>query len=163
MRLLLAFAVMAGAAFAAVHPHLKEVNTVYLLPMSNSLDQYLATTLTEQGVLQVVTDPHKADAILTDKIGEAFEQKMNELFPPPKAKEETSEAASSQSNDDAWAQPAQRLGSFSRGRGTLFLVDRQTGNVLWSTYQPVRSSRPEDVSRRANEITHRLKKDRKAK
>lgn len=160
MRLLLALAAIAGVAFGAENPHLKEVKTVYLLPMSNSLDQYLATKLTEESVLQVVTDPHKADAILTDKIGEGFQQKMDELFPPPEPKK----ADNQDSEDkDAWNKPVQRVGSFSRGRGTLFLVDRQTGNVLWSTYEPVRSSQPDDVNRRAAEITHRLKKDRKAK
>ena len=30
--------------------------------------------------MQVVTDPQKADAILTDHIGPAFEQKLDELY-----------------------------------------------------------------------------------
>ena len=37
-------------------------------------------------VLQVVTDPQKADAILTDHLGESFEQSLDDLYAPkPKA------------------------------------------------------------------------------
>ena len=38
---------------------LGDIKTVYLLPMSNGLDQYLAQQLTAGAVLQVVTDPQK--------------------------------------------------------------------------------------------------------
>ena len=52
----------------------RSVKTVYLLPMANGLDQYLASRLTSESVFQVVTDPKKADAVLTDHVGEGFEQ-----------------------------------------------------------------------------------------
>ena len=61
--LLLLLASVAGAA------GLDDIKTVYLLPMTNGFDQYLAIRLTTGVVLQVVTDPEKADAILTDRIG----------------------------------------------------------------------------------------------
>src|SRR5678809_764458 len=60
-----------GALFtiSGAHAQVFGVKTVYLLPMAGGLDQYLALQLTSGGVLQVVTDPKKADAILTDGIG----------------------------------------------------------------------------------------------
>ena len=65
---------IAAAALAismsALAAGLDDVKTVYVLPMSNGLDQYLAAQLTSGSVLQVVTDPHKADAVLTDHLGQ---------------------------------------------------------------------------------------------
>ncbi len=46
----------------AVNAEVAGVKTVYVLPMTGGLDQYLAFRLTSEGVLQVVTDPAKADA-----------------------------------------------------------------------------------------------------
>ncbi len=142
-------------ALGAANPDLKQIRTVYLLPMSNNLDQYLANRLTQSGLLQVVTDPHKADAIFTDKIGQSFEEKMEELYPPPappKSEENSAEK-------DPWGQPVQKLSSASKGRGTVFLVDRQNRNVIWSIYSPVGRTRPEDIDRRASEIARKLQKD----
>ena len=51
--------------------------------MSNSMDQYLANRLTSEGILQVVTDPNKADAVLTDRLGLGFEERLKQLYPPP--------------------------------------------------------------------------------
>lgn len=156
-----------GLALAAANPQLGNVHTVYLLPMSGSLDQYLATRLTQLGVMQVVTDPQKADAVFTDRIGEGFEQKMTELYPPPPAPAEQDKNkdkdAEEKKDDNPFDKPVQRIGSFSKGRGTIFLVDRQTRNVLWSTFLPVRNTRPEDTNRRADDIVERLRKDLKGK
>ena len=57
------------------------LRTVYVLPMAGGLDQYLAEWLTRDHVMQVVTDPKIADVVLTDRLGEAFEQKMAEIRP----------------------------------------------------------------------------------
>jgi len=82
---LLPFALLVGAAaFASENPQLKQVQSVYILPMGSGMDQYLANKITRLALFQVVTDPQKADAILTDRIGEAFERKFAELYPPPK-------------------------------------------------------------------------------
>ncbi len=59
---------------------LEGIKTVYLLPMASGLDQFLAVRLTTGSILQVVTDPQKADAILTDHIGASFEQRLDELY-----------------------------------------------------------------------------------
>lgn len=146
-----------GLAFAAKNPQLDAVHAVYLLPMSGSLDQYLATRLSQGGVFQVVTDPQKADAVFTDRIGKGFEDKMNELYAPAVKKSEEDE------DKDAWSKPAERVGSSSRGKGTVFLVDRHSRNVVWSIYLPSRSSRPDEVNARARQITDKLVKDLRQK
>src|SRR5215475_11536774 len=71
-----------GTAALLSAAELSEVRNVYVLRMSKGLDQYLANHLTNGHVFQVVTDPKLADAILTDQIGEGFQAKLDELFPP---------------------------------------------------------------------------------
>ena len=155
----------------AADPAVREVKAVYLLPMSNGLDQFLASRLTSEGVVQVVTDPLKADAVLTDKVGEALERKMHELYDPkpepPKpdpAKDEKKDEKTKESKAAKVTESAQmaRAGnsSWGRGRGSIFLVQRSTGNVIWSTVgQPKDSSAPQ-VRKTAAKITAQLKKDR---
>ncbi len=60
--------------------NLGDLKTVYLLPMPGGLDQYLAIRLTTGSILQVVTDPQKADAIFTDRIGSGLEETLAELY-----------------------------------------------------------------------------------
>lgn len=139
-------------------PALEQVRTVYLLPMGSGLDQYLANRLNEKGLVQVVADPQKADAIFTETLGEGLEQKLNELFPGSSAA-----AQPEASEKDPFGKPPRRAGGFSRGRGTVFLIDRATRSVLWSVYQPVKSSSPADTNRRAGEIARRFEKSLKSK
>lgn len=147
-------------AFAAKSPELEAVKKVYMLPMGGSFDQYLASQLTQAGFWQVVTDPQKADALFTDKIGEPFEQKMADLY-PPEVKETQAEEEKEEQDPSSGA--VQRVGSFSRGRGMVYLVDRGTRNVIWSIYSPIRSSRPDDVNRRAEGVVNKLRKDLRSK
>src|SRR5678815_4045532 len=70
-------------SITGAHAEIFGVKTVYVLPMAGGLDQYLALRLTSQGVLQVVTDPQKADAILTDGIGARLEASLTELYGTP--------------------------------------------------------------------------------
>src|SRR6476646_9144378 len=70
-------------SITGAHAQVFGVKTVYLLPMAGGLDQYLALQLTAGGVLQVVTDPKKADAILTDGIGARFEENLTQLYGAP--------------------------------------------------------------------------------
>lgn len=78
----------AGIAGAAAGGEIADVKTVYVLPMSNALDQFLAIRLTTGNVLQVVTDPQKADAILTDHLGAGLDKQLDNLYgaktPPPR-------------------------------------------------------------------------------
>ena len=142
-----------GSVFlgGAPRPELAQIHTVYLLPMSGGLDQYLAVRITEHSLFQVVTDPAKADAVFTDKIGAGFEDLVKTL--DAKNKPATT--------DDSYQRPT--MSPLSRGRGSLFLVDRKTGNVVWSLYQePVRTD-PVEMSRLAHKIASRLGKDLKGK
>jgi len=137
---------------AASNPQLAEVKAVYLLPMGGGLDQYLAIRLTENQLFRVVTDPNLADAIFTDRIGETFEERLAELYPEdkPKTEEEKKE------NENAWANQKVRSASFSRGKGTIFLVDRKTKDVLWSLYAPAKSTRVPDLNNNATKISKKL-------
>ncbi len=138
---------------AAPRPELAEIHTVYLLPMSGGLDQFLAVRLTEHSLFQVVTDPAKADAVFTDRIGSSFEDTLKTLVAHPKDKQQTT--------DDTYQRPT--MSPLSRGKGSLFLVDRKTGNVIWSLYEePVRTASV-DMSRLAQRIATKLSKDIKAK
>src|SRR5438105_4290906 len=103
-----------------VHPALPEVKRVYLLPMTSGLDQYIANWLTKAGRFEVVTDPANADAIFTDRLGPAFEQKWAELYPPPKTEDEENHENTHNADgsprsmiDDLAAPPPPRINSFS--------------------------------------------------
>lgn len=78
--ILSAFAVP-GSTQTGASRKLSEVQTIYVLPMSSGMDQYLASRLTRGHILQVVADPAKADALLTDHLGAAFEDSLKELYP----------------------------------------------------------------------------------
>ena len=135
---------------AASNPQLAQVKSVYLLPMGGGLDQYLAIRLTESQLFRVVTDPNLADAVITDRIGEAFEERLAELFPDPDKKEEKEE------DKNSWVNQKVRSASFSRGKGTIFLVDRKTRDVLWSLYSPAKSLRVKDLNGNATVISKKL-------
>jgi len=149
----------------AQQAELSRVRTVYLLPMGHGLDQYLAGRLTTLGLFQVVADPKKADAVFTDRLGESFEQRLEELFPAAPAGE--SKAAESKGAEGQSAQGARegavRPSTWGRGRGTVFLVDARSRAVLWSVYERPRDSSPEQVHRAAERIAARLKRDLKGK
>ncbi|MBI4877674.1 MAG: hypothetical protein HY822_23835 [Acidobacteria bacterium] len=171
--LALALAVF-GAPLAA---QLNTVQTVYLFPMASGLDQYLAHRLTAEGVFQVVTDPLKADAVVTDRLGEAFEARFTELYIAPEEKkraEEAKKAAEEAAKDkkdkqdkesaaqtgtgDVSDQAPVRASSFARGRGTLFLVERKSRAVVWSAYAPPKDSSSRELDRAAGRIVGSLKK-----
>jgi hypothetical protein len=143
----------AAVAFGA---DIGDIKTVYLLPMSSGLDQFLAIRLTAGAILQVVTDPQKADAVLTDRIGTAFEQKLDELYSPTTRKE-TQDGAFGDTGNRPTMQP------LSRGKGAIFLVDRKTRNVVWSTYAKPKNATPDAMHSLADHIAGRLEKDRKGK
>ena len=158
MRWLLALASFSVLALASVNPRLLEVKTVYILPMGSSMDQYLADRLTRFGKMQVVADPQAADAILTDRLGEMFEKKLDELYPPKKAEDEDEDEDAPKKGQEL-DQP--KAASFGRGKGTYFLVDRKTRNVLWSIYERPRNGSSEELNKTAERIVNHLKKDLK--
>ena len=142
---------------------LGRVQKVYLWPMSDSLDQFLAEQVATEGVFDVVVDPKRAQAILTDRISSKFLEGMEELFPTP---EEIAEATKEEEGADdpgsalAGAYRVERspIYSASRAEGAVFLVDVSTREVLWSTFLKGYDTTPKAMHRQARMVVMRLKK-----
>lgn len=164
------------------------VRKVYVMPMAKGLDQYLANRISNRKLFQIVTDPKLADAILTDAIGQNFQAQLENISPTPeppkpadvpakpekdkdkeKEKEKKAKAAAPDAGDDASSllsmfqdtegKSAAPISSFGRGKGTVFLVDAKSRQVVWSTFEPAKGVRNRDLDRTATEIVARLKKD----
>lgn len=155
---------------SAQNRQLLQARSVYILPMGSGMDQFLANRLTHFGKMQVVANPQQADAILTDRLGEPFEKKLDELYPPLEekeakdakdAKDEKDTADEASSGIDFKNDAPARATSFGRGRGTFFLVDRKTRNVLWSTYERPKNSSADELNRTAERVINSLKRDLK--
>lgn len=116
--------------------------------MANGLDQYLASRLVSSGVFHVTTDPKKADAVFTDRLGELFERRLEELIPA---------AEGAEAGEASREEGAVRISSISRAKGTIFLVDVRTRAVLWSTYERPRNTTPAELDRTARRIVEALK------
>jgi hypothetical protein len=178
---LLALAVVAAPLAA----QLNTIQTVYLLPMNNGLDQHLANRLAAAGVFQVVTDPLKADAVFTDRLGEAFEVRFAELYITPEEEKKRAEekkaraeekrarererkakglpaeeedAAEEQADSGKLVDKGAPRSTFGRGRGTLFLVERKSRSVVWSVFDAPRDSSPRELDRLAGRVAERLKR-----
>jgi hypothetical protein len=163
---------LGGLVLAAQSP-LQQIRTVYLLPMGHGLDQYLANRLTAEGVFEVVTDPRRADALLTDQLGAGFERRFEELIPreippeTPEAAEAKAARTDEQRKKDSDTELGDRLkqgsqtpiSSFSRGKGNVFLVNIKTRGVVWSLYERPKKVQPDDLNRTSARIVQRLKKD----
>jgi hypothetical protein len=193
-----AFACLALGADQPVQPELLQIKTVYMLPMHFGFDQYLANELVRGGTVRVVLDPAKADAVFTDRLGDAVEQKLNAMYPPPPkeapkpaaAAPDTAAAAAPDAATtpapvpDAGTKPtnsrssrksgapdssyfsiydaadgsgSRPQGSFSSGRGNIFLIDRHTRSVIWSYYEPPRSGQPADLKHTADHVAGAFK------
>jgi hypothetical protein len=139
------------------HPELMEVKTVYLLPMTYSLDQFLAIRLTKGGVLQVVTDPKLADAILSEHIGTALEEQMKSLYGEKKSDD------SADKDKDKPAGFSGPMAGGTRSKGAVFLLDRKTRSVIWSDYVRPKSAQPDELNHVADKIAGQLEKDKKVK
>ena len=171
---------VAGAA------ELTGVRTVYLMPMGHSLDQFIADRLTRMHVLQVVTDPAKADIVITDRVGAGLESRLKDLYPPPPAPG-VKEAAKEAPKDAAKSNPeppkagdappgssgplaafgdtsnkvaqAGSMATSGHGRGTIFLVDVKSSQVLWSIFETPKNNTPRALDRTAERIVKQLKLD----
>lgn len=189
------FLAVSGLVIAATVPpslELQQIRTVYILPMRLGFDQYLANQLAQSGLLRVVTDPKKADAVFTDHLGQTFEEKLDELNPPPKppppppeevapAPSKSTTDASKPSTDTVTTDaeppvtkpPAKKKkattpdtasdqntpprGSFSVGRGNVFLVDKNSRDVVWSTFEQLDSAQPSYLTHVATYVIKDLK------
>jgi hypothetical protein len=176
MKLFCALTVLAAAAFASVNPQLHQVKRVYILGMGSGMDQFLANQLTKEGVFEVVTDPLRADAIVTDNVGETFQKKLDDLYPPPpkpKAQAEPAPGATLDVGDNS-ADPklakkdaldgldfsgGSHSSSMGRGKGNFFVVDRNSRTVLWSVYERPKNSTPGELTKTAGKVVKQLKDD----
>ncbi len=175
MQRLLVLLAASGALLGAAD--LSAIRSVYVLPMARGLDQYLASKIVSEGPFQVVTDPKLADAVLSDRVGEALQAKLENIFPTPKSPEEieaekaakATEKDKDTEKDNSIAEglretagklesPAQNS-SFGRSKGNIFLVEAKSRVVLWSTYDPPKTTTARDLDRAASDIVSRLKKD----
>jgi hypothetical protein len=171
-----------GGAAAA---ELAGARTVYLMPMGHGFDQFIANRLIRMHVLQVVTDPAKADTVITDEVGATLEGRLEDLYPPPPDPEAVAaakakkEAAAKERAEKAEKQPgsvnqpppsilgdtvnkadrAGTMGVSGRGRGTIFLVDVKSRQVLWSVFDKPKSSNPHELDRTAERVVKLLKGD----
>jgi hypothetical protein len=136
---------LSGADFR----ELSRVHTVYILGMSNGLDQYLSNRLTSTGVVWIVLDPARADAILTDRLDETFWEWLNARYPLQ------SKAPLPPRGDDLRA--TESVGGNSRMRGNLFLIDPKSRLVLWSCYDQAKTTSAGELDRVAMRVTKRLK------
>lgn len=134
---------------------------VYFWPMRDALDHYLAEQITQEGVFQVVVDPKLADAVLTDRIDNKFLAGMNELFPLPKPEQadDSAKQEAEEPDPDTLYRPQQPPNrSTARSKGTLFLVDVKSRQVLWSTYLKEFYPSPNQLHKQARNVVARLKK-----
>ena len=169
-------------------------HSVYILQMSHGMDQYLANRLTNDHVFQVVTDPKVADIILTDHIGDTFEQQLDLLLNPEPVKKVDPEPAkkldpepvkkvdpppakdgekNADKNADKSAGPMLPFdtetklppvrSTFGVSKGTFFLVDPKSHQVIWSVYDLAKASDSKELDRTASDIVSRLKKDLNSK
>ncbi len=145
--------ILAAAAFC------QDGQSVYIMRMGSGFDQYLAAQLTTGKMMRVVTDPQKADFILTDRIGEAFEAKLAELYPPEKPPVEKKDAEKKDGEKEK--REPQVLPKMSTnmggGKGTVFLVDRKTKMVTWSTFLRPKNASPEELNRTARKVVEQMK------
>jgi len=150
-----------GADLAGVH-------TVYMMPMAHGFEQYLANTLTTEHVFVIVTDPKKADAVLTDHIGEALQERLDTMLkPPPPPKPEAALGGKDDLKDhkSSLAEPENKLdnpatnSTVGHSKGTIFLLDTKSRQVVWSTYELPKDSTSKESDRIASAIVSRLRKD----
>ncbi len=169
---------LSGFAGLAAAADLATVQNVYVLPMAKGFDQYLANRLYGGHLFQVVTDPKRADAVFTDRLGEGFQFQLETISPSPEAEKAAEEEKKEEKKDDAAAagglgglgamiggQTANKVSSpalnssFGRAKGTVFLVDAKSRQVLWSVYEPPKNTSSKELDHTAGDIVSRLKKD----
>jgi hypothetical protein len=156
MRWLLALAAIAAPLAAA---DLSSVGPVYFWPMNGALDQYVAEQAISESLFPVTVDPAQAKTVMTDHIDAKFFDGMNEVFAPKEAPATEADAESANGSIEAGL-AARRPANRPRGNphGTVFLVDVQTRQVVWSAYIGESDRRPKRLHREAKQVVGELRK-----
>lgn len=151
MRIAVLILLFAGAS--AVAADLGSAQPIYFWAMQGSLDQYLAEQAAAAGSVQVTVDPKMAKAIMTDRIDAPFLEAMDELF-PVEGREAPKKPEDSIEGDFQVSRPSNR--PKGTPKGTIFLVDVRTRQVLWSTFLGELDARPKSLHREAQKVIERL-------
>jgi hypothetical protein len=163
IKLILLLLVSCAAALSGAD--LGNVHTVYVLPMAHGLEQYLANVLTGEHVFVVVTDPKLADAVFTDHVGAALQEKLDTMLAPPAEKSQPKEGEKADEPKGTIFEPANKLenpassSTVGRSKGTIFLVGMKSREVLWSIYDLPKDATSKEMDRIASAIVSRLRKD----
>ena len=131
-----------SAADARLSPRFR---TVYILEMSNGLDQYLANRLTANRAVWIVLEPHSADAVLTESVDEGFWNWLSSTYPGAAG--------------EASRTPVIRRepGYATRRPGMVFLVDPRRRVVLWSASEMPKTTSATEMQGAADRIAAQLK------
>jgi hypothetical protein len=164
MRWLLLLAALTAPLMAA---DLSSIGPVYVWPMNGALDQYVAEQATSSGTFAVTVDPARAKTVMTDHIDAKFFEGMNEIFvdeaaiaaaAAAKSDDEEDEDAATGSIESGLAanRPANR--PRSSPKGTVFLVNIQTRQVIWSTFLGDFDRSPKKLHSKAAQVIGTLSK-----
>jgi hypothetical protein len=100
--------------------------------------------------------------------------KLEEIFPTPESEKPAPPAKSKDEKAGEEANPLlgdtvnklsnpEANSSFGRAKGTVFLVDAKSRQVVWSVFQPAKGATPKAMNSTANDIVSRIKRDLKGK
>ena len=152
---------------------LKDVKAVYLYPMVGGLDQHLANALTKDHIFRVVADPKLADAIFTDQLGQQFEYRVEHIKrdsmkaaapvapappPPPAASAGQQVPAGVVTTAATTAESEPHSSTFTKGKGTIFLVDAKSREVVWSDYRRPKNTSPQELEKTAKHLAMNITK-----
>jgi hypothetical protein len=112
-----------------------------------------------------------ADAVLSEHVGASLQETLDTMLavPPPEKPEpkagDKDDAKESKGPLGSLVEPANKLNNPSssstvgRSKGTVFLVETKSRQVVWSTYELPRDATSKELDRIASAIVSRLRKD----
>jgi hypothetical protein len=145
-------------ALAQPNVNLNQVQSVYIMPMSGGYHQHLANHLIRLGLFQLVADPHHADAILTDRLGEGLEARLD-LYDNASKRRDAEENKGEEGSKTVTLAERPVTTSLSGGKGTLFLIDRKSRRLLWSTFAQPKNMTAKELNRAAGKVANRVKEE----
>ena len=148
-------------AIAQSNGNLSRVQSVYIMPMSGGYHQHLANRLIRLGLFQIVADPHRADAILTDRVGEGLEARLDVYDAASQKRDAAEHKGDEPVKGESKVTLAERpvTTSLSGGKGTLFLIDRKSRRLLWSTFEKPKNVTAKELDRSAGRVASRVKEE----